>query len=108
MWEFVEPCFVATAFIHHTHHVLDDEEYFPKTPTKIGLFQEMQTLMYAVFEEQLKTDTGKLLVSQYKMICDAQSIYSKELKMHAKSSTAALLSGGTLLNYITSARLPGT
>ena len=53
--------FVATAFMHHTHHVLD-EEYVPKTPTEIGLFQEMQTFMYAVFEEHLKTDTGKPLV----------------------------------------------
>jgi hypothetical protein len=37
---------------------------------------------------------------------DAQSIY-KELKKHAKSSTAAQLSGDTLLKYITSARFPG-
>jgi hypothetical protein len=96
--------FVATEFMHHTHHVLD-EEYVPKTPTKIGLLQEMQTFMYAVFEEHLKTDTGKSLVSRYEVTRDAQSIY-KELK-HAKSSTAAQLSGDTLLKYITSARFPG-
>ena len=42
--------FVATAFMHHTHRVLD-EHYVPKTPINISLFQEMQTFMYAVFEE---------------------------------------------------------
>ena len=97
--------FVATAFMHHTHRVLDDN-YVPKTPIEISLFQEMQTFMYAVFEEHLKTDTGKSLVSRYEHAHDAQSIY-KELKKHAKSSTAAQLSGDTLLKYITSARYPG-
>jgi Reverse transcriptase (RNA-dependent DNA polymerase) len=97
--------FVATAFMHHTHHVLD-EKYVPKTSNEILLFSEMQTFMYAVFEEHLKTDTGKSLVSQYETTRDAQSIY-RELKKHAKSSTAAQLSGDTLLKYITSARYPG-
>jgi hypothetical protein len=82
---------VAMAFMHHTHHVLD-EEYVLKTPAEIGLFQEMQPFMYAAFEEHLKTDTGKSLVSQYKVTRDAQSIYI-ELKKHAKSSTVAQLSG---------------
>jgi hypothetical protein len=97
--------FVATAFMHHTHLILE-EAYIPKTPTEITLFSEMQTFMYAVFEEHLKTDTGKSLVSRYEMTRDAQSIY-RELKKHAKSSTAAQLSGDTLLKYITSARYPG-
>jgi hypothetical protein len=62
--------------------------------------------MYAVFEEKLKTDKGKSLVSAYENTRDAQAIY-KELTKHAKSSTAARLSGETLLKYITSARYPG-
>jgi hypothetical protein len=66
--------FVATAFMHHTHHVLD-EEYVPKTSTQIGPFQEMQTFMYAVFEEHLHADTGKSIVSQYEVTRDVQSIY---------------------------------
>ena len=66
--------FVATAFMHHTHRVLD-EHYVPKTPIEIGLFQEMQTFMYAVFEERLKIDTVKSLVSRYELAHDAQSIY---------------------------------
>jgi len=97
--------FVATAFMHHTFHVLD-ENYVPKTPNETTLFQEMQTFMYAVFEEHLKTDKGKSLVSQYEEKRDAQSIY-RDLKKHAKSSTAAQISGDTLLKYITSARYPG-
>jgi hypothetical protein len=60
----------------------------------------------AVFEEKLKTDKGKSLVSAYESTRDAQAIY-KELTKHAKSSTAAQLSGDNLLKYITSARCPG-
>ena len=91
--------------MHHTYRVLD-ESYVPKTPIEISLFQEMQTFMYAVFEEHLKTDTGKSLVCRYELTHDAQAIY-KELKKHAKSSTAAQISGDTLLKYMTSARCPG-
>jgi hypothetical protein len=87
--------FVATALMHHTHHVLD-EVYIPKTPTEIGLFQEMQTFMYAVFEEHLKPDARRSLFGQYEVTRDAQSIY-KELKKHVKSSTAAQLFGVALV-----------
>jgi hypothetical protein len=97
--------FVATAYMHHTHMVLDGD-YIPRTAPEQTLFKEMQIFMYAVFEENLKTDTGKSLVSQYEATRDAQSIY-KDLVKHAKSSTAAQLSGDTLLKYITSARYPG-
>ena len=97
--------FIATAHMHHTHLILDSD-YVPKTPEEIAVFAEMQTFMYAVFEEHLKTDTGKSLVSRYEGLRDAQSVY-KELLKHAKSSTAAQLSGDTLLKYITSARYPG-
>ena len=62
--------------------------------------------MYAVLEDHLKTDKGKSLVSHYETTRDAQSIY-RELKKHALSSTAAQLSGDTLLQYITTARYPG-
>ena len=97
--------FVATAHMHHTHLVLD-EDYVPRTTTELTLFKEMQVFMYAVFEEHLKTDTGKSLVSKYEATRDAQGIY-RELVKHAKSSTAAQLSGDTLLKYITTARYPG-
>jgi hypothetical protein len=97
--------FVATAHMHHTHFVLDDT-YVPKTDADVAVFKEMQTFMYAVLGEHLKTDKGRSLVSQYEMTSDAQSIYY-ELKKHALSSTAAQLSGDTLLQYVTTARFPG-
>jgi hypothetical protein len=97
--------FVATAFMHHTHLVLD-ENYIPTTANDITIFREIQTFMYAVLEEHLKTDKGKSLVSQFESDRDAQSIY-RELKKHAKSSTAAQLSGDSLLQYITTARFTG-
>ena len=53
--------------------------------------------MYAVLEDHLKTVKGKSLVSHYESTRDVQSIYYRELKKHALSSTAAQLSGDTLL-----------
>jgi hypothetical protein len=63
--------------------------------------------MNAVLEDHLKTDKGKLLVSHFETNRDTQSIY-RELKKHALSSTAAQLSGDTLLQYITMACFPGS
>jgi hypothetical protein len=58
-------------------------------------------------EDHLKTDKGKSLVSQYEKTRDAQQIY-RDLKKHALASTAAQLSGDTLLQYITTSRFPGS
>jgi hypothetical protein len=88
--------FVATEFMYHTQQVLV-AVYKPDTATEIGLFKEMQVFMYAVFEDKLKTDKGKSLVSNYETTRDARRIY-KELTTHATSSTAAQLSGDSLLN----------
>jgi hypothetical protein len=97
---------VATARTHHTSLVLRDD-YVPRNQSEVQVFLEMQAFMYSVFEVHLKTDKGKSLVSQYEETYDAQSIY-RELAKHALSSTAAQLSGDTLLQYITSTRYPGT
>jgi hypothetical protein len=60
-----------------------------------------------VLQTRLQTDKGKSLVSQFEATRDAQSIY-QELVKHALSSTAAQLSGDTLLQYITTTQYPGT
>jgi hypothetical protein len=86
--------FVATAYMHHTHLVLN-EKYVPRTPNEIEVFQEIQTFMYAVMEEKLKSEKGKLLISAFEEKRDAQSVFC-ELKKHALGSTAAQLSGDTL------------
>jgi len=93
--------FVATAHMHHTHLVLDSD-YVPKEEIEIAVFKEMNMFMYAVMEDHLKTDKGKSLVSQYESTRDAQKIY-RELKKHGLASTAAQISGDTLLQYITTA-----
>jgi hypothetical protein len=62
---------------------------------------------YAVMEEKLKSEKGKSLISEFEEKRDAQSVH-RELKKHALGSTAAQLSGDTLLRYITTARYPGT
>jgi hypothetical protein len=64
--------------------------------------------MYAVMEEKLKSEKGKLLISKFEDKCDhVQSVYCK-LKKHALGSTADHLSGDTLLQYIKTALYPGT
>jgi hypothetical protein len=97
--------FVATARMHHTD-LVSNEKYVLKNDDEKVLLKEMQIFMYAVFEEHLKTSKGKSLVSQYEETHDAQSIY-RELKKHALRSTAAQLSGDTLLQYITITSYPG-
>jgi hypothetical protein len=54
--------FVVTAHLHHTHLVLD-ENYIPKINVDIAVFKEILTFMYAVLEDHLKTDKGKLFVN---------------------------------------------
>jgi hypothetical protein len=44
----------------HTHLVLE-KKYIPTTTNDVAVFQEMQTYMYAVLEEHLKTDKGKVV-----------------------------------------------
>jgi hypothetical protein len=97
--------FDATAFMHHTQFVLDGD-FVPLTLTEVGLFREMKIFMYAALGEKLKPDGGKSLVSACESKRNAQSIH-KELTKHAKSSTAAQLSGDILLKYITGTQYPG-
>jgi hypothetical protein len=47
------PCFVATAHMHHTQLVLD-EKYVPKDDVAKAAFKEMQIFMYAVLEDHFK------------------------------------------------------
>jgi hypothetical protein len=65
--------FVATSCMHQTDLIFN-ETYVPKPYAKKAIFKEIQTFMYAVLENHLKTDKGKLLVSHYKLSRDAQSI----------------------------------
>jgi hypothetical protein len=93
------------AHMQHTQYVLD-ESYVPKSDVDIAVFKEMKTFMYAVLDDHLKTDKVKALIRKFELTRDAQSIY-RELKKHALCSTAAKLSGDSLLQYITTAQLPG-
>jgi hypothetical protein len=85
--------------------VVLDEHYIPPDEITKAAFKEMQIFMYAVMEEHLQMDKGKSLVSQYEEDHDAQKIYC-DLKKHALGSTAAQLSGDTLLKYFTTACYP--
>jgi hypothetical protein len=68
--------------------------------------KKCKRFMYTVLQEHLITDKRMSLVSQFEATRDAQSIYQGLMK-HALSSTAAQLSGDTLLQYITTTRYPG-
>jgi hypothetical protein len=67
----------------------------------------LKTFTYAALQIHLQTDRGKSLVSQFEATGDAQSIY-QELVKHALTSTAAQLSGDTLLQLITTTQYPET
>jgi hypothetical protein len=54
----------------------------------------------------LKASKAKSLFSKYEDTHDAQSIY-RDPKKHSLGSTAAQLSGDTLLQFITTARYQG-
>jgi hypothetical protein len=51
---------IATAHMNHTHLVLD-ANYSLANANDVALFKEMQTCMYAVLQEHLKTDKVKLV-----------------------------------------------
>jgi hypothetical protein len=55
--------------------------------------------MFDVFQTCLTTEKVKLLVNHYNEKCDAQSVY-RDLKKYALASTAAILAGDTLVDYI--------
>ena len=63
---------------------------------KKALFTKKQIFIYSVFEEKLRTDTGKHLVRKYKSQFDAQAIY-KRLSEYAKESTHANQEASKLL-----------
>jgi hypothetical protein len=96
--------FTATVHMHNMHLVLD-ENYIPQDDNEKAVFREMQTIMYAIMADHLKTDKGKALASQYEGTRDALSIYW-ELVKHALASTSEWLSGDDLLRYITTAHYP--
>jgi hypothetical protein len=66
--------FVVTAHMHRIHLVLY-ETYIPKNNVDFAVFMESPTFMYAVLKDHLKSEKGKLFVSQYEFKRDAQSIY---------------------------------
>jgi hypothetical protein len=90
--------------MNHTHLVLDDN-YVPQDDNEKDVFWEMQTFMYSVMADHLKTDKRKSLVSQYERTRDTQSIY-RDLVKHALDLTSAWVSGDDLLRCITTARYP--
>jgi hypothetical protein len=46
----------------HTHHVLN-EKYVPKMANQIKVFQEIQTFMYTIMEEKLKSERASCLLA---------------------------------------------
>jgi hypothetical protein len=88
-------CFVSTSHMHHIHLILE-EQYVPSSNDDIYIFKETQTFINVVLEDHLKTDNVNSLVSHYKDTRDAQQIY-RNIKQHALGSTAAPITGDTLL-----------
>ena len=95
-----------TSSLAHTFDVADvlDPTYQPSTPEETELFNLKQDFMFAVFNNILKTDTGKNLVRQHEKTRNAQAVY-KALSDYALRSARASMDASNLLTYITTARL---
>ena len=90
------------------HDVADilDPNYVPKTKEDILLFDEKQKYMYSILERILQIDEGKIIVCQHdgEESQRAQDIYRDFLAVMT-SSTEAMMDSGTLLSYLTNARI---
>ena len=85
---------ISTARTHDCEEIFD-VNYKPIIKEK-ALFTKKQIFIYSVFEEKLRTDTGKHLVRKYESQFDAQAIY-KRLSEYAKESTHANQEASKLL-----------
>jgi hypothetical protein len=97
--------FIATAKMHHTYKMLD-RSYLPSNDVDKLLIAEIEIFIFAVCEENHKSDRRKSLVSKYEAKFDAKSIYNK-LLLHAGSSIAIQISSSSSVYYNTSATYRG-
>jgi len=85
-----------------TDNVLDPA-YSPTDPDEISLFKEQKKFVYSALEHCLQTNMGKNIVREHAFDFDAQVVFAKIVK-HYTASTAAKISSGTTLSYLTSAK----
>jgi hypothetical protein len=78
--------FVGTAQIHHTDYVLD-KTYVSFLEMHVAVAKDMQTFMYSVLYDHLKSDKGKILECQLKLTSDTPRLFC-ESKEKVLSSTS--------------------
>jgi hypothetical protein len=101
-WDHLYRTFVVTAVLHNVDNVLDPA-YSPTDPDKISLVKEQKKFVYSALEHCLQTNMGKNIVREHAFDFDAQVVFAKIVK-HYTESTAAKISSGTTLSYLTSAK----
>jgi hypothetical protein len=101
-WDNFYRTFVVTAVSHNVDNVLDPA-YSPTNTDEILLFREQKKFVYSGLEHCLQTDMGKNIVREHAFDFDAQTVFAKVVK-HYNESTAAKISSGTTLSYLTSAK----
>jgi hypothetical protein len=101
-WDNFYRTFVVTAVSHNVDNVLNPA-YSPIDNDEILLFREQKKFVYSALEHCLQTDMGKNIVREHAFDFDAQAVFAKVVK-HYTESTAAKISSGTTLSYLTSAK----
>ena len=102
-WDGVQRTLKAQTCYQDVDDILDPA-YVPQRKEDIALFDEKQKYMYSVLERILQTDEEKVIVSSHNGNRNTQAIYTEFLAV-ITSSTEALMYSGTLLSYLTTAKI---
>jgi hypothetical protein len=104
-WDSVHRTLKAQTSCQDVDDVLNPN-YLPKSAEETELFNEKQKqkYMYLVFERILQTDEGKVIVHSHDPDHNAQKIYKEFLEVMTQS-TEALMDSGSLLSYLTTAKI---
>ena len=93
----------VTAMAQGVDEVLDPS-FIPVGTDGKDLFKEKQKYLFQVLHSTVLTDKGKEIIKSYLPTLDAQKAFIDLIK-YAEKSTAAQISSGTLLKYLTSAKI---
>ena len=93
----------VTAMAQGVEEVLNPT-YLPVGNDDRELFNEKQKYLFQVLHSTVLTDKGKEIIKAYLPTLDAQKAFNDLIK-YAEKSTAAQISSGTLLKYLTSAKI---
>ena len=91
---------LIVAKTHECNEVLDPSYTPGSEPEEQELFEAKQTFMFSVFNANLQTDMGKIIVRRHLANIDTQ-VVSKELSEHMRTSSKGASEKRRLTQYVT-------